>query len=165
MSDARGFSLIETIVYLALFSIMIGGIVSAAYVLFASAHRSQAQALLHGEKDFLIQKIDTALSGASVISTSTPQTITSTHYGGAISQICLSGTDLRYLAQSGSCASTGTVLNNADVAISNLIIVHSWSSTNPILPDTIEVGFMLRTKTTEGQFISGYASTTAFIRI
>src|SRR4051812_3687096 len=63
----RGFTLIETLVYLALFTLIIGGFGSASYMLFETNDRNQTKAMLQEEKDFLIGKIEWELSGAKTV--------------------------------------------------------------------------------------------------
>ena len=67
MKTISGFTLIETIVYLALFSILMGGIVLTAYNLFEGAGRNQVQAMVNNEGTFLIGKIQWALSGTQSV--------------------------------------------------------------------------------------------------
>jgi prepilin-type N-terminal cleavage/methylation domain-containing protein len=53
----RGFTLIETIIYLALFSIVIGGALAATTVLFEGAGRNTTEARLQEEGTFMLEKI------------------------------------------------------------------------------------------------------------
>ena len=53
----RGFTLIETIVYLALFSIVIGGALAATMLLFEGAGRDTARARLVEEGAFMLGKM------------------------------------------------------------------------------------------------------------
>ena len=57
----KGFTLIETIVYLALFSILMGGAIVAAFNIFESAGRQQTHTMLQEEGNFLIAKINEAV--------------------------------------------------------------------------------------------------------
>ena len=53
----KGFTIIESIIYLALFSIVIGGALAASSLLFEGAGRGTASARLLGEGTFMLQKI------------------------------------------------------------------------------------------------------------
>ncbi len=53
----RGFTLIETIVYLALFSIVIGGALAATTLLFEGAGRDTTRARLQEEGNFMLDKV------------------------------------------------------------------------------------------------------------
>jgi prepilin-type N-terminal cleavage/methylation domain-containing protein len=54
----RGFTLIECLIYLALFGLVMSGTMSGFVALTESANRAQTLALLDTEGSFLIQKID-----------------------------------------------------------------------------------------------------------
>src|SRR5262245_42467784 len=60
-----GFTLIEVLVYLALFTILVGGAVLAAYNVIESNGRNQTLAVLQQESNFLTGKINWALTGIS----------------------------------------------------------------------------------------------------
>ena len=67
MSKSNGFTLIETIVYLALFSIMMGGAIVALFNLFESSGRELTHIMLQEEGNFIIAKINWAISGAQSV--------------------------------------------------------------------------------------------------
>ena len=61
----KGFTLIETIIYLALFSIVIGGALAATMLLFEGAGRDTTRARLQGEGAFMLSKISYEHSAAT----------------------------------------------------------------------------------------------------
>lgn len=61
----RGFSLIETIIYLSLIGLIIGGAVAASYSLIEGSGHLDTNAATQEEGSFVIRKIDWALAGAS----------------------------------------------------------------------------------------------------
>src|SRR3989344_2337496 len=63
----KGFTLIETLVYLALFALIIGGMVVAAYLLFETSDRYQTRAMLQEEQNFVMAKIMRTLNNAKDI--------------------------------------------------------------------------------------------------
>ena len=63
----RGTTLIEVMVYIALFTMIIGGAVVTAYQVFESSGRSQTRAMLEDEGEFLLAKIGWALSGVQSV--------------------------------------------------------------------------------------------------
>ena len=67
MKNNPGFTLIETIIYLALFSIVIGGGMVAAFQVIQSANASNNHIIVQEEGNFLLRKIDWALTGAKFI--------------------------------------------------------------------------------------------------
>ena len=68
--SGAGFTLIETLLYIALFTIMIGGGLLAAYQIISSADSLSAKSMLAEDANFIIRKIEWALSGALSIGAS-----------------------------------------------------------------------------------------------
>lgn len=56
-----GFTLIEAVIYIALFAVIIGGVVGVAYQIIQSSAVAQEQALVYEEANFLLAKINWAL--------------------------------------------------------------------------------------------------------
>lgn len=148
MKKQRGFTIIETLIYLALYAIMITGIVSAAYLLFASGDRNQAKAELQEEKNYIIAKINYALSGARVAAV-TPTTLTIQKYDLSTVVISESGGNMLY---------NGDRLNNTNTTVSNVSFVTGSN------PDYVEASFKINGATSNGQTISQWATTTSYIR-
>ncbi len=73
--NARAFTLIETVVYLGLFSIIMGGVLVSAYNLIESGQRTQAVIGTQEEGIFLNRKLQWAISGATSASTLGPDTL------------------------------------------------------------------------------------------
>ncbi|MDO8548206.1 MAG: prepilin-type N-terminal cleavage/methylation domain-containing protein [bacterium] len=91
MND-RGFTLIEVIIYIGLFSILMTGSVVAAYQLVGSGAHNQRSVLTQEEGTFLNRKINWALTGASAVSVSGGNILTITRPDlGAQSPIIISG--------------------------------------------------------------------------
>ncbi len=65
MRFRSGFTLIETLVYLALFSIIIGGVLVAAYNLTESSGRTGDKATIETDGSFVLGKLSWALGGVS----------------------------------------------------------------------------------------------------
>ena len=146
----RGFTLIETLVYLALFGLIMGGMVAAAYVLFESSDRNQTKAMLQEEQNFVMGKIIWALNAASGASVS-GSTLMITKYASPNAVIDLSGTDARL---------NGDILNNTNVMVDNLSFVHSG-----VPPaESIEINLTMSARTPTGMTITQSAATTRYIR-
>ncbi len=153
-----GFTLIETIVYLALFAILITGIVSSAFALFETSGRNQSKAMLQEEKDFALGKINYALNGVqSPINTPAAgvsgSSLTATKYDGTVSTINLSGSVLML---------NGSALTNSNVTISKLVFIHTYAG--GANPESVEAGFTIALKSANGATISQTASTTRYVR-
>ena len=154
--STTGFTLLETLIYLALFAILIGGFVVSAYVLFESSDRTQTKALLQEEKNFLVGKINWVLRGAAIVEAPAPNaagaTLTTTSYDGSTVTLEASGNDM---------LSNGTALNDADVAISKLVFIRTTAPGSG--PDSVEAGFTISAKTPEGSAVWQTASTTVYL--
>lgn len=93
MKMKRGFTLIETIIYIALLAFIMGGALSATYNIIENAGRLDANVTIQEEGNFVLRKINWALSGASSFST-TAHELTVTRYDGITVVIKLSGTEV-----------------------------------------------------------------------
>ncbi|OHB10461.1 MAG: hypothetical protein A3G05_01740 [Candidatus Zambryskibacteria bacterium RIFCSPLOWO2_12_FULL_45_14] len=63
----RGFTLIETLIYIALLAFIIGAGVSSAYYIIDSSARGKAEVGTIAEAEFLMRKIDWAMTGADSV--------------------------------------------------------------------------------------------------
>ena len=68
----RGFTLIETLLYIALLGLIIGGSIMAAYSLMGVAARARAASNLEDEGNFLTAKLDWALNQTKTINQPLP---------------------------------------------------------------------------------------------
>src|ERR1051326_3407389 len=80
VKNSAGFTLIETLIYLALFGIMMGGITVVTYGLIESAGKNQTKILVQEEAGFLLGKLNWALTGASGMTVS-PSSLTVNKFG------------------------------------------------------------------------------------
>lgn len=76
----RGFTLIETIIYVGLFALLIGGGLLVTYQILQGSAQVNDKATVQGEQSFVLRKIDWALSGASSVSVPSQTTLTVTRY-------------------------------------------------------------------------------------
>lgn len=67
LKKQSGFTLIELIIYLALFVIIIGGGMAATYQVVQNAEENSSQVFLQAEANFLLRKMDWALTGSKII--------------------------------------------------------------------------------------------------
>ncbi len=73
--DTKGFTILEVLIYIALFSILMSGAVVAAYNLLEGGSRNKTAIGIQEEGTFLNRKINWALTGASSVSTSPDGTV------------------------------------------------------------------------------------------
>lgn len=117
-----GFTLIETIIYVALLLIIIGGSLMAANEIMRGGADMSKKVLTYDEASFLMSKIDWALSGISSVDLPVPNTagaklsVNKKGYSQNPIVIDLDGTDLR-IQEGGEPV---VILNNSRVKISSL---------------------------------------------
>lgn len=70
VSTQKGFSLIEAIIYIALFAFIIGGGMLSAFQLFDGQAEIQRKALSEAELNFVLRKLDWALNDSTVLTPS-----------------------------------------------------------------------------------------------
>lgn len=63
--SGEGFTLIETAIYIALFAIIIGGGMVAAYQVIEGSDKLKIQTVIEQEANFILRKIDWAMTNAS----------------------------------------------------------------------------------------------------
>ncbi|MCX6759556.1 MAG: type II secretion system protein [Candidatus Nealsonbacteria bacterium] len=176
MKEQKSFTLIETLVYIALFAILMGGAVVVAYTVFESAGRNQAKQILQQEGDFLIGKIEWVLSGVQTIASPPLDPLNPTapiqssilqiaRYDGSsrtinTSEDCsgMTPTSNIFLQKGTSCSQ----LNNSNVQINDLVFTR-----NPgegINPESVSASFTLTARTENGMLINQDFSTTKYLR-
>ncbi|MDD4988823.1 MAG: prepilin-type N-terminal cleavage/methylation domain-containing protein [Candidatus Pacebacteria bacterium] len=78
MRKNNGFTLIETIVYIALLSLLLGGVLTVSYDLIESSSKQSQSIAVDEELNFLSRKIDWILIGVSNINTPSTSLASST---------------------------------------------------------------------------------------
>ncbi len=68
--NREGFTLIEVLIYISLFSLVAGGLLLTTYVVIENSGRIENKVIVSEEGSFLVRKFDWALTGASSITTS-----------------------------------------------------------------------------------------------
>ncbi|MEK7531137.1 MAG: prepilin-type N-terminal cleavage/methylation domain-containing protein [Patescibacteria group bacterium] len=163
--SARAFTIIEVLVYIGLFAIVIGGAVAAVYQIVESSGRSESKAQLQKEGDFLIGKIEWALSGARAfempgVNVSNADVLIVRRWDVANDPVAfaLSGTDLT-ISRAGGAA---VVLNNTNVAISDFRVSHLYAGgTNP---ESITATIDVLSRAPNGMPITATFTTTKYLR-
>jgi type II secretory pathway pseudopilin PulG len=158
-----GFTLIETLVYLALFAIFVGGAVVAGYGMLEAGSRDQAKVILQEEGSFLLAKLERALNGAQNISLppvgSPGSALSVLKYDGTIVAVSLSASFMQWQDPYGSYS-----LNNSNTQVKNLIFTHTAESGSGINPESLQASFTLTTKTGNGMAVSQDFFMTKYLR-
>ena len=119
----RGFTLIETIIYLALFAIIIGGGLVASYQIIQGTDAAFGHIILQGEANFLFRKINWALNGATSIitppnSAPTADLIVNKDIAGSATQLKFTLEDKNITLERNS--SGVKVLNSSNITVDSL---------------------------------------------
>ncbi len=121
----NGFTLIETVLYIALFVLIMASIVLATYNMIASTDKSQYRSLIHNEGQFVVRKFNVMLDNASSVAVS-GSTLT-IHYsnGSPDGTIDLNGGKIRV---------NGEILNGdiAPVISLNFVATPSTAGARPV---------------------------------
>ncbi|HEY5383091.1 MAG TPA: prepilin-type N-terminal cleavage/methylation domain-containing protein [Candidatus Paceibacterota bacterium] len=153
LSYKNGFTLIEVIIYLALFAILMAGALTASFNLVESGGRDASRALLAEEGSFVIAKVQWALSGATLI--------TVPSVGGSSSVLSVarvSGRDSNGISVSLPTVAAVTVdpseLVGGTVMLTSVSFYHAAGSGTGINPESLGVRFTLSTHTRGGALLS-----------
>lgn len=162
--NRAGFTLIETLVYIGLFSMIIGGAIISAYNIFESTNRNQTKAMVAEEGIYLIGKINWALTGATSVNVPFSNQLSVTKFGIPSTDNPLVFDDSLGEMRLKRGANAPQVLNNANVMVNNLIFVHTVSSGDGITLESISASFTIDAKTPEGLQFSEDFHTVKYIR-
>lgn len=158
----RGFTLIETLVYLALYTIIIGGALSAVYGIFESSARNETIAMLEEEGNYLVAKIDWALSNAVSIESpaSSGNTLSVTHFDGSTASLWQMGVNMRIQENTGS----KKTLNNSNVSVAALSFVHARPTSDGLNPESVSASFAMYATTSDGHVLRADFSLLKYLR-
>jgi type II secretory pathway pseudopilin PulG len=135
VKSGAGFTLIEVLVYIGLFTLLVGTLLGVAYQTIAATSQINKKIVLGQEADFILRKIDWALTGDAAVSVGTnPSDATITRY---------SPPSTISFRQNGNFIGINSGmgemdLNSANVVVSNLVFL---KTSNPPQPDKVWVGF------------------------
>lgn len=157
--------------YLGLLAIILGGGLAAAFNIVESNGRTATRTMIQTEGNFLLAKINWAMSGVSVISepnlnASSAQLSVNKETGqGTIPlTITLVSPNLLFSRDGGA---TSEPLNNSNVFVDNTsgpIFSRSEVTGQGINPDSVSVAFTVSAHTPNGQLVSADFSNTYFLR-
>ncbi len=168
----NGFALIEVVVYIALFSTLMGSAAICAYSLLESGGRTESKALLLQEGNFLLNKISFIVENTHTISTpslnsseiSTDNTLAIVPFDISLGNpIVFSIQDNNLLIARGSAS--GYPLNNSFITLSNLLFTRTrdTSTSGSIPPESIHTSFTLTLQTRKGSTLSERFSETNYL--
>ena len=159
MKNFKGFTLIETIIYLGLFAIVIGGGMIAAYSIIQGTDANNNQVIVQEEGNFLLRKLDWALTGATAVTVPNQDTTLNVTKGGATLIFDLSGGNLTLDRGSGAAQ-----LNTSSSAITLTPSSHLFTKTVTAgEPDAITANFTI-SSVSAGRTFSQSFTTTRYLR-
>jgi type II secretory pathway pseudopilin PulG len=129
VNPSSGFTLIETIIYAALVSLVIGLILLVAFQVVSGSGRLNAKVFLEEEAGFLIRKMEWAIAGASSVNSPSSGTGSNTSFSVDKFEIpteenpivfAVSGSDLTIKKGNG----TTTILNSSLLKVENATFTH-----------------------------------------
>jgi hypothetical protein len=161
-TSSRGFTLIEAVIYLALFSILIGGAVVAAWSLFDAATRAGTRTMLSEETDFLLSKIDWTLASAEEVTlpgrNSSGTTLNVAKWDSATPAIMSwSGGDKDLFLD-------GERLNNTNVSVESALFRHVADQGAGTSPEYVEVVITTAARAPIGDVLYKTGTTTVYLR-
>ena len=163
----RGFTLIEALVYIGLFSLLIGGAVVGAFGIFEAVERGGTITMLQDESDFLISKTEWALSGAQAVTApalgSSGNSLSVVKYDTSFGNplvVSLSGANLT-LSRAGG---TPALLNNTNVQVMSVVFTHAAAAGNGLAPESVQTVLTLAARTPAGSVVTRTATSTVYLR-
>ena len=156
-NQKSGFTLIEVILYLAIFGILFSGAVVAAYSITESSGKNHTRAMMQEEGQFLLEKINWAVSNAQVATVPAGGHLAVT-VGANNLEFDQNGKDLILRRNS----DPNVPLNNSIISIANLFFVDISASSNGM--KGINYGFDLESKTANGATMVSTFESTAYLR-
>ena len=153
-SYKKGFTLIEAIVYMALFFIIIGGAMVTTYGIIESVNAGTNHVILQEEANFLLRKVDWAMTGATAVTAvASPPSLSITKTGLPLLKFDVSGTNFRLTRGAGS----PVILNSSSISLSNLSFTPTGGGVG------VTTAFTLTT-VQNGRNVSENFSTTKYLR-
>ena len=169
-SHKKGFTLIETAVYLALYALIMTGALLSIYAIFGTNARNQTKAMLQEEGTFFVGKIDWTLTGAQTINLPLPgtsdDTLSVTKFDVSVGNpvvIAVSGGNIT-MSKGGNPA---VVLNNSNITVvcpTAGCFTHTAASGGGINPEGLSTRITVYATTSEGMAFSQDFFTVKYLR-
>lgn len=161
-----GFTLIETIIYVALFAFIMTSALVSVYSILSSSARNQTKAMVQEEGSFLLGKIDWALSGISSASVSNGgNTLSVIKFDTSIaSPVVITLQNESFFIKRGGGPSRQLNNTNVTVSCASDCFERVAGSGDGINPESVEANFTVSAKTSDGLSFSQDFSTIKYLR-
>jgi len=156
-NSSLGFTLIEILIYLALFSFLFAGVFSAVAVFFESNQRDNTSAFIEEEGIFLVGKINGALQNVQSIQSPTATSTMLLVTQGDGSTLKIHSIDSQLRIQVGDAPEV--TLNSSGISVTSLVF------TRHAAPEGVSVSFTLSATTSDGHVVPGQFSTIDYLSL
>ena len=148
----RGFTIIETIIYISLFSLVIGGMIIAVYSIIGSQEKNILHSLLLQEGNYITKKINWAIVGGTEFNvvSSNELNIYNKNVSSSDNPIIFKFIDNNLYLYRGADDLDVLPLNNTNIKITNGSFIYSSSSSGHNGLENIQAVFTLSGKMTNG---------------
>lgn len=163
--EGKGFTLMEVVMYIALFGVLFGSGVVTVYSVVDSSGKNQARARLQAEGEFLLAKIVYGLSGVQNISMPgvgvSGSRLTLTKHDGSSFGLHATGSALML-----QTSDMNVPINASTVAVvpNTLVFTHIAPTGNGVNLESVKTEFALMTLTPTGGVLSREFSSTTYVR-
>ena len=159
-----GFTLIEALVYIALFGLFMTGAIVAAYNLSEGSGRAQARAMLKMEGDFLLRKIELLCRDSSEVASPTVNasgtTLVVLRPDGSTVRVSLVGDNLQLDSGDGPQR-----LADGDVRVTELVFQHTRADGIGVDPEEVSFRFTVAAVAPNGMLVTErFPTTTVSLR-
>ena len=163
MYVTKGFTLLEVLIYIALFSLLMTGAMTTTCNVLEGVARAQTHSMMQEEGGFVLAKIAWVLANAHVVtepsSGATGTSLRTIGFDSSLSKVDVLGTRVR-LDQGGG----PEVLTNGDMQVMHLFFVHTGTSTVGTPSEEVSYSFEVRATTPNGMvLIEQFPTTTVSI--
>ncbi len=162
-----GFTLVEVLVYIALFSILVSGVLVSVYTMLESSGRDGTQTMMLEEGNFLLDKIGWVVSDVQIINSpaqnTTGTTLSVTPWDTSVGNpvvVCVGAQHMTIRYGTGVTQQ----LNNTNVWLTDASFTHVVQNGEGTVPESVTATFTLNTRTPQGNLVSHVFSETYYVK-
>jgi type II secretory pathway pseudopilin PulG len=160
----RGITLIETVLYLALFAILAGGTIAAVFSLIESQGRNQTQSMIEEEGAYIEGKLDWVLTSANSVTVAGGDLLVNRTSLASQNPFIFSLLNGNLYLYRTTKDSTTPPLNNPNITVTSVNFVHTTATSDGIAPESVSANFTLSARTPNGSTESEDFSTLKYLR-
>lgn len=142
----KGFTLIESLIYIALFTLILSGGFATAYNLIEGTDRLNTRTVIIEESNFVLRKINWVLNGAETVTVPSFNTLEVTKFNGKEYEITLDGTVIE-MSEVGGETNVPLTTENVEVLSLNFEYLPADSGSPAGIISTINIDGIISTTT------------------